>query len=191
MFLCCILNKVRGDILKENIFSNLIIKDVFSAMTIFTEENAKAKKINRPCWAIIIKYEGETMYYCNGKEIISNCNNPVILPKGCSYEWRCVKAGRYAVIEFECDMTSNEMFSFTTKNSEKIVRMCKAVEYKLMSQKPMYKIESIKDTYSIILKFTEDLQQRNRQKKSRAGPSLFILTGTWMASRRKPERRKK
>ena len=47
-----------------------------------------------------------------------------------------------------------------------------------MSQKPMYKIESIKDTYSIILKFTEDFlpQYVNNDKKQKIQPAIDYIT---------------
>lgn len=145
-------------------------------MTIFTEENTKAKRVNRPCWAIILKYEGETVYTINGKTIVSNANNPVILPKGSSYEWKCVKAGYYSVIEFKCNLTYEEIFSFNIKNSDKIVRMFKSMEYDLTSKSPMYKMKSIKGTYSIILKLTENVSHYvNNEKKQKIQPAIDFI----------------
>ena len=46
----------------KNILSNLIITKVYSATTMYNEIGAKANRTDRPCWAILIKYEGETLY---------------------------------------------------------------------------------------------------------------------------------
>ena len=65
-----------------SILSNLIITDFVSATTIFTQKNAKSKKEDRCSWALVIKFEGETEYTCNGKNYISNIDNLMILPRG-------------------------------------------------------------------------------------------------------------
>jgi len=67
----------------SDILSNLIITKVYSATTLYTEKNTKTQRNNRPNWAIVIKYEGETMYASEGKSYLSDIHNLVILPKGC------------------------------------------------------------------------------------------------------------
>lgn len=49
--------------------SDLIIEKIYSVSTIYTEKNKKAKRQNRPMWALVIKYEGETQYISNEKNI--------------------------------------------------------------------------------------------------------------------------
>ena len=51
-----------------DILSDLIITKVYSATTMYTEKNAKVKRSNRSKWAIVIKYEGKTMYVSKGKK---------------------------------------------------------------------------------------------------------------------------
>ena len=62
------------------ILSDLIITKVYSATTMYTEKNAKTQRNNRPNWAIVIKYEGETLYVSGGKSYLSDIHNLVILP---------------------------------------------------------------------------------------------------------------
>ncbi len=142
----------------NNILSNLIINNVYSATTMYSEEGANSKRKNRPCWAIVIKYEGETVYYQGKRKIISNYNNPVILPKGCFYEWICTKPGHFAIIEFQSDSESKDIFSFKFKHPEKLLSTIKNIESKRLVKNYFYKIESIKDTYAIILQI---LKQNN------------------------------
>ena len=107
------------------ILSDLIITKVYSATTMYTEKNAKTERNNRPNWAIVIKYEGETLYVSNGKSYLSDINNLVILPKGCSYEWCCTHSGHFSIIEFESELTCSDIFSFSVKNSEKFLKLFK------------------------------------------------------------------
>lgn len=146
--------------MNTSVLTDLVIKKFYSASTMYTERNSKAKRVNRPYWAIVIKYEGETIYNTNGKSYVSNINNMVILPKGCSYEWICTKSGHFSIIEFDCEMVCNEIFSFPLNSGEKILKLFKELEYKRTLKKPMYEMESIRDCYSIILKLTRSKQQR-------------------------------
>ncbi len=143
----------------ENILSNLMISKVYSATTIFTGENTVTERRDRPCWAVLIKYEGETIYRSNGKKHISNAENMVILPKGSNYLWQCVKAGRYSIIEFESDLKIDGIFSFPIKNSEKMLSKFRSVEQKRLTKKSLYQMESIKETYSIILELLRSSEQ--------------------------------
>ena len=103
-----------------NVLSNLIIKKVHSVTTIHTAEGKKKKeKTARPGWAIVLKYEGETVYKCAGKEYVSDINSVMILPKGCEYEWQCTRSGHFIITEFECDTTYDKIFCLPIKNGEK------------------------------------------------------------------------
>ncbi len=135
----------------KDVLSNLVIKKVFSAMTIYTEKNTKMSNKRRPCWAVVIKREGETVYSQGERKYVSNIGNMVILPKGSAYEWLCIEAGDCAIIEFDADTTHDEILSFHITESEKILKIFKDLEYKRLLKQPMYEIESIRDTYSIIL----------------------------------------
>ena len=55
-----------------SILSDLIITKVYSATTMYTVKNTKTKRNNRPCWAIVIKYEGETIYTVKNKNYLSD-----------------------------------------------------------------------------------------------------------------------
>lgn len=137
--------------MSTSILTDLVITSVLSASTLYSPENKKSKRINRPCWAVVLKYEGETYYRSGGKEFLSDANHLVVLPKGCTYEWICTKAGKYAIIEFQCDATYSEPIPFTVASSEKILRMFKDLEYKRNLKIPTMALESIRDTYSILL----------------------------------------
>lgn len=139
--------------------SKMIITDVCSATTMYTEKGTKAIRKSRSRWAVVIKYEGETIYVSNGREYLSDKNNIVILPKGCNYEWMCTKSGRFSIIEFQCDTEYSEVVSFEVSNSDKILKIFKETEYKKTLDKPLCVIECIRDIYSLVLRLTDEVQK--------------------------------
>ena len=140
--------------MNADILSNLVITRVRSASTMYNPEKTKAKNSNRPRWAVVLKYEGETVYTSNGKRFRSDINHAIILPKGCTYEWECTKSGHFSIIEFESEQTYCEPLTFHIKHDEKILRSFKNLEYKRNLRGKMYELESVRDVYSIILSLT-------------------------------------
>ena len=138
--------------LKTEVLSDLIIEGVAHIATIYTEEGSKAKRCGRECWAIIQKFEGETVYRSKGKEYLSDKNHMVILPKGCSYEWECKKAGHFCTIEFLSPLTCDEILYFYDIDGDAIRSRMQAMERQRNAGSELYRIEAIKDTYSLILK---------------------------------------
>jgi len=131
--------------------TDLVISKVNSVTTLFSPENKGSRRVDRPCWAVVIKYEGETYYDSCGKRFYSDASHLVVLPKGCTYDWKCTKSGRFASIEFESDATYTEPIPFAVQNSEKILKMFKNLEYKRNLKPASSQMESIRDTYSILL----------------------------------------
>ncbi len=154
--------------MNTEVLSNLIIKNVIFSSAIYTEAGKRLKRKERPYWGIIYKFEGETVYYSNGKSYLSSSDNAIILPKGSSYEWQCVKGGRYRCIEFDSDLCSEEIFTFPVNNQEKVLGFFESVEHKILLKKHIGSIELIRDVYSIIInllsssekKYTPSLKQQ-------------------------------
>ena len=137
--------------MNSNFLSNLVIKKIYSAATVFTEKNTKNTRSNRSCWAVIMKYEGETKYFLKDKTVLSDKNNVVVLPKGSSYEWLCTQSGHFYSIEFDSDLTSNEIFSFKIKNPDNLIKRFNEIEYKRMAKTPLFEMESLEAVYSVMI----------------------------------------
>lgn len=162
-----------------NLLFDLNIQKINTIFSVYNEKNKPVKRTNRPCWAIILKYEGETIYTCNGKKYLSNLENMIILPKGCSYEWECTKSGRYYTIEFDCDLTLDEMFSFPIENGEKVLKLYKETEHKTILKQGAYKLEILKNAYSILLYMLQSKQKKYvpSHKQQKIAPAVeYILT---------------
>lgn len=136
--------------MKEDILSNLIVTRVNSSTTMYTEENTHIKKSCRHGWALVLKFEGETVYIQNGNAYVSDINNIIILPRGCSYEWRCTRSGHFSIIELECDTLCDEIFSIPVKNGEKYLKAFQKIEYALTLKETGYMLEALKELYTIL-----------------------------------------
>ena len=156
----------------HEVLSGLVITKVNHASTLYTPKNTSGGRINRQRWSISVKYEGETVYTTNGKQFISDINHIIILPRGCSYDWKCTKAGHYSVIEFESELTHFEPISFPVRHGEKILKLIKELEYKLNIRHFAFEGEMIMDTYSIILTLLQSISEKyipnSKQQKLRA-----------------------
>ena len=137
--------------MNTDILSKLVITKVNSVSTLYNPEKTKGKRYDRLRWAVVIKYEGETVYTSCGKRFISDLNHIAILPKSCAYDWECTKSGHFVIIDFECEEKYHEPIVCSVKNGEKILKLCKELEYKRNLPWDMIDIESIRDVYSIIL----------------------------------------
>lgn len=156
-----------GEKMSNDILSKLIITKIYSAATMFTPENVNMVRKNRSNWAIIMKYEGETLYTSGGERWISNENNIALLPRGSNYEWHCISSGSFCFVEFECELEYPKPFIFSVKNSEKILKMMKELEYKRNLRNDFAQIESIRDTYSVFLELLRQSESNKYLPKSK------------------------
>ena len=114
-----------------------------------------------------------------GRRYLSDAQHPVILPRGCTYEWQCTKGGHFAIIEFDSDLIYAELFTFSVKSSEKILKKFRELEYKRNLKKPMTEMESIKDTYSVILALvqaTEPEKYLPTEKYRKIAPAIEYIS---------------
>ena len=143
-----------------DILSNLIITKIHSVSTMYTEKRTNVKRTNRPLWALVIKYEGETIYESNGKKYISDINNINILPKGINYDWICTESGHFSIVEFECEASYSEIFSFNVKNGETYLKILKRIELERALKKPANRLNELRDLYGLISSLLKTIEQK-------------------------------
>ena len=149
---------MREEYAMNDFLSDLIITKIYSVSTMYTEK-IKRKRV-RNNWCLGIKHEGETEYFCNGKKFVSNLNNIVLLPKGSSYEWSCTVPGHFSFIEFECDKECEDIFCFKVPNVDEILKRFVELEYNRNQKNSFYEIESISETYKIIVDLLKTLKKK-------------------------------
>jgi iron complex transport system substrate-binding protein len=100
----------------------------------------------------------------------------MLLPKGCNYEWECIAAGHFCMIEFEAALTHTTPFSFEVSNAERLLKQFSELEYKRISSS-ITEFESIATLYGIL---THLLQNEGRrylpsEKQQRIAPAVEYL----------------
>lgn len=143
----------------DKILSDLIITNLYSVSSFYHEQGAGAERVNRPSWAVVLKYTGETVYTCRGKKHVSDFCNMALLPKGCSYRWTCTRAGYVYIAEFDCDITSDAVYSFPVGCGDKALQLFRESENRLNRRAPFGRIEAVKNLYSLLLLLAEAGQQ--------------------------------
>ena len=159
-----------------NNLSDLIINKLISVNTIYSDTGANSVRRNRLCWALLMKYEGETVYTSGNKKATSNFENIAILPKGSNYSWICTKQGKYLVIEFDADLIGDSVITISTKNSESIFKLFKELEKVWTLKHKFYKLEALNITYSILSKLLEPYNQYlPSEKQEKIQPALDYI----------------
>lgn len=136
--------------MNTEILSNLMIREICSVSTMYTEKETASKRKKRPLWALAIKFEGETRYTANGKEYLSDTHHVTLLPKGCDYDWRCTKSGHFSIVEFDCDVLSKEILSFSVKSVDVFRNALRRMELNRTLKKPAYRLEEMKELYGLL-----------------------------------------
>lgn len=88
-------------IIMTNIQS-IIVTDVLKAVTVFLYQNKNVEITNREAYGLSFCLSGQLTYTIDGKKIISDTSNAVILPKNKSYTIHADKEGQFPVINFDC-----------------------------------------------------------------------------------------
>lgn len=86
-----------------NILDNIIVKSIEKPFIVYSEKGRKMNIINRYTYGISLCYSGQISYTMNGKKIVSNKDNIILLPKGATYSLYGDKEGYFPVINFECE----------------------------------------------------------------------------------------
>lgn len=163
--------------MNNEVLSNLIIKRIHSISTMYTEKQANVSRQNRPLWALVIKFEGETVYTSGGKNYISNLNNIALLPKGSNYDWCCKECGHFSIIEFECEKSCPDIFTFNVKNGEHFLKTIQKMEVNRTLKKTGYMLDEMHDLYGLIssLLKSSDTAYISSDKKQKITPAIEYI----------------
>ena len=160
--------------MNTEILANLTLLKIHFVSRLYSEANRGAHRESRSAWAVIFKFEGETVYESGGKTLVSNRENAVLLPKNSSYEWKCVRAGHFYAIEFDCDFPADsadpaalQPTSFPVLNPEKMLQLFKDCEYKCTLKNSVYKLELFKNAYEILAILLKPASQKSYQSQKK------------------------
>lgn len=165
--------------------SNLVINKVISANRLLNSPvGITIHRKNREHWAIILKVKGKTIYTVGEKNIISDALHPVILPKGCTYSWKCIEPGECISIDFEADEKLETFDSFEIKDNTTVLNAFSKIEKNLSIKKTGYMLECNYHLYEILLFLIKSLNKEQTHKKINTllKPAIKYITENYFDS---------
>lgn len=165
--------------MKTTLPPDFLIHRIISITTNFNAAGATAVRQNRPTHALIYKYEGETLYQSNEKNVISNASHLIYLPKGSNYHWTCVKSGHCIVVEFDTDLNDCDILAIDVQSSEKIKSRLQRCEAELLQDSPHRHMEVCRALYDLLLPLLRgdrDVGYVPQKKADKLRPAVEYMT---------------
>ncbi len=166
--------------------TNLAINKVFSANRLLNSPiGITTHRYNREGWAIVLKVKGKTIYTVGDEIVLSDSLHPVILPKGCSYSWKCIEPGECIIIEFEAENTETTFASFEINDNSLLVNNFSKIEKSLSTKKMCHRLECNYYLYEILLFLLKSLKQEHPHSKKYFAlkPAIKYITENYSDSR--------
>lgn len=118
-------------------------------------------------WKLFIKQTGVTQYTCKTKKIISDPTHAVLIPPGIFCTWENLIMGDYSYISFVCNLKSEHIIQLEYNNTNEILKKLRLLERIFTVRKPFFQMESIKETYDIILELIKSENKIYSPSKTR------------------------
>lgn len=138
---------------------------------------------NRPCYGLMIKMQGETLYTAEkGESIISDDSHICLLPKGSSYSWKTT-GGKCCGIEFDADIDLEYPLVFFAKENETVMRLFSNIEQVLSSDEDLSQMKAVSYLYQIlIILLSKDRHYLPKKKEELISPGVNMMKSLYYRS---------
>lgn len=148
--------------------SDLTVTHVFAANRLLKSPiGVTSHRYKRERWAVALKRSGKTIYSVNGRDVLSDHAHPVILPKGCTYSWRCLEPGECIILEFDADQTHFDILSFNISDTAFLVSAFDKIERYLYLQNEKKQLACKHQLYGVLLLLVQSTQKKYIPKTKR------------------------
>lgn len=134
----------------EELLAHLVITRVVAVNNAFSSQNLKGRRVNRQRWALMYKYTGKTAYTCNGKRYLCDAGTVLLVPRGCTYEWCSLEGGWFASLEFDSELTCEDILPFPAPAD--FDQAMQALEHQWRHGGAYARMTCTRDIYTILLK---------------------------------------
>ena len=136
---------------------DITVLKVASANRIYnTADRGTVRNKKRRRWAIALKRTGKTYYTVGDQQILSDGFHPVLLPKGCSYSWRCVEEGECLLIDFDAPQELDQILSFAVTDNSFLVNEFLKIQKNLADGSVTARLESVQRVYGILVQLLKN-----------------------------------
>ena len=103
--------------------NQITITEICGIFTVFSPKGRAVQIQNRSCYGLSFCSEGKITYTITGKQVVSDKDHVVILPKGQSYSLYGDKTGTFPVINFLCmDFLCDEILSLPIQHADAYIK---------------------------------------------------------------------
>ncbi len=139
------------------------------------------RQAGRKYWGIALKAGGKTYYKQDGKEILSDKNHIVLLPKGARYEWTCVEQGECIVIDFNTLEEGRTIRSVEISDNSFILTAFAKLEKTMSQDDAASRFESMQQLYGLLVFLAKAANKKYipRDKRHLLSPAVDHMTGNY------------
>lgn len=137
--------------------SAMTVRRVCAVNRISFKTHANVSRRSREMWGLSVKLGGTTVYSSGGRDILSDSDHIVILPKGASYSFSIKELGECVMIEFELaeEPESASVQSFPVKNKLDFINKIIKMEHIWTFKKPAYELLCMSGLYGFLATLRE------------------------------------
>ena len=158
---------------------DITVTDVISTIRLQNSPvGVKAYRKNRERWGLALKLRGKTYYTVGERQILSDGNHPVLLPKGSSYAWTCAEPGECLIIEFDAKETCDTVLPFAVSDNRSILRGYGKLENLLSRKEADWEMECRYLVYELLLHLVRGKNREyvSRDRQKRIEPAMEYMT---------------
>ena len=135
------------------------------------------RRKSRNCWGIALKAGGKTVYHQDGKEILSDKNHVVLLPRGARYDWVCHEPGACMIIDFDAPESTHAIRSVEIEDDSFFRAAFAKLETCMTREPPLGQLEAMEQLYGLLVFLTKAELPRfsHRDKRHILAPAIHHI----------------
>lgn len=142
--------------------SNLVIEKIICANRVTGK--TKRKKYNRSYGGIVLRTSGESVIECDGKTIVCDAENVLVLPKG--VEHICESSeGERLLIDFHYKDCPGSIFSVNIKDISKLLLLFNKIENNRIENDSYSELKNFRYLYEMLVILAENAGKRYKSSK--------------------------
>ena len=143
-----------------NTLNKITVTDITDLFTVYSNKGRNQKIKDREYYGLSFCSEGKITYTINGKQVISDENHAVILPKGRSYSISGDKTGIFPVINFDCkEFLCDEVLSLPIQSADTYIKDFEKMKALSLFEENRAKMMSV--FYNILHRLSMESSVRN------------------------------
>lgn len=167
-------------------FSDIIIKDIQSLITVYTNPGEIRHMANRPTTGISFVSRGKLTYEIHGQHYISDPGHAVLLPHQGTYDIYGIDKSESMLINFLTDpgLDNSDIYSFNLSNTGWYLNYFTQMDNLWTFKKSSYKLRCLAGLYEILAKLNDSVSSsyKPNYKFEYIRPSIDFLEANYNKS---------